>query len=61
MTDDTLKPKPRGRPRLAAPMTPVATRLPPAEYDRLIKSAAQQDTSIAALVRQMLRLRLPKV
>jgi hypothetical protein len=58
---DPTTPKPRGRPRVEDPMTRLSTRLPSAEYDRLIRAANQQDTSVASLVRQLLILRLPKV
>lgn len=52
--------RPRGRPRVDDPMSPVSTRLPSKAYDQLIRVATQQDTSVASLVRQLLILRLPK-
>jgi hypothetical protein len=62
MMPDEVKPKaPRGRPRVADPMTSIGTRLPSADYDRLVRAANLQDKSLAALVRQLLTLRLPKV
>lgn len=51
-------PRPRGRPRVDAPMTTVSTRVPSAEYDRLVRLANLRDESVASLVRQLLVIRL---
>ena len=50
--------KPRGRPRVTEPGTTVSTWLRPGEHDRLIKLANLKETSVSALVRQLLVLRL---
>jgi hypothetical protein len=42
--------RPRGRPKLAEPTSPVSTRLPQAHHDRLIKWAARGDVSVSKLV-----------
>ena len=57
-----MKPSPKpskgGRPRVADPLIPVGTALRSAEYDRLIKAATAHDTTVSALVRAWLRLKL---
>lgn len=44
--------RPRGRPRLEEPLTQVSTRIPPRVYDRLIRMAKQQETTVADLLRK---------
>ena len=59
MTDEAPPAKPKGgRPRLEDPGVPVATWLPSSDYDRLIKVATKHDTTVSALVRTWLRLKL---
>jgi hypothetical protein len=50
--------KPRGRPRVEEPGTSVSTWLRPGEHDKLIQLANKHDTTISALVRQLLILKL---
>ena len=47
----------RGRPR-TAPSSSVSTWLPDDAHDKLIRLAAEQETSISALVRSLLLLKL---
>lgn len=49
----------RGRPKASDPGISLCTRVPTSEYDRLVRMANQRETSVSALVRQMLVLRLP--
>lgn len=48
----------RGRPRNAAPSTSVSTWLTSVDHDKLIALANEQEVSISALVRSLLKLRL---
>lgn len=48
-------PKPRGRPPAKEPSTSVCVWLPTSEVDRLIRMANQKETSVSALLRQLLR------
>lgn len=50
--------KPRGRPKADEPGSTVSTWLRTGEHDKLVKLAQQQETSISALVRQLLALKL---
>lgn len=43
---------------MADPGVPVATWLRPRDYDKLLKAAQTQDTTVSALVRQWLRFKL---
>lgn len=49
--------RPRGRPRVS-PHYPVATWLPGDTYDRLIRRAQQEDTTVSALVRRLVILQI---
>jgi hypothetical protein len=55
--DPPAKPK-GGRPRVADPLIPVGTALRTKEYDQLIKAATAHETTVSALVRTWLRLKL---
>lgn len=45
--------RPRGgRPRVAAPMTSISTRIPPQAHDRLIQLANQQEVSVHEYLRR---------
>ena len=59
MADETEKPKGRGRPKVEEPRAAVSTWLPANEHDRLIQLANKHETSVSALVRHLLKLRLP--
>jgi hypothetical protein len=60
MADDPEQPNRRGRPRVTQPLeTQVSTRLQASEYDRLLKIANKSDRTVAAMVRQLILLRLP--
>jgi len=48
----------QGRPRNAEPYSSVTTWLPTGAHDKLIRLAAEQETSISALVRSLLLLKL---
>jgi len=48
----------QGRPRNAEPSSSVTTWLPAREHDTLIRLAREEETSISALVRRLLNLRL---
>lgn len=48
----------RGRPRVDEPMERVSTRLPVKDYDKLAKFASVKGTSVAAIVRRLLRVRI---
>jgi hypothetical protein len=50
--------RPRGRPKLTEPRSTVSVWLPAKAHDRLIQLAKQQEQSISATVRELLRLRL---
>lgn len=59
MADASPPQKPRGRPRAEQPLTaPVSSWVRPGEYDRLVKIAHQRDTTVSALVRSWLILKL---
>lgn len=58
-TDTNRLPRPRGRPKVDEPSTPLSTRVRNSEYDRLVRLANQRETSVASLVRDLIRLRLP--
>jgi hypothetical protein len=47
-----------GRPRSTDPKSSVTTWLPTGAHDKLIRLAAEQETSISALVRSLLLLKL---
>lgn len=46
--------RPRGRPRVAEPLTAISTRLPPRHYDKLIRLANAREVSVADLTRSIL-------
>lgn len=48
----------RGRPRIMASPTTVSTAVEATHYDKLVRMAKHQDKSVAALVRDLLVLRL---
>lgn len=48
----------QGRPRNAEPSSSVTTWLPAGEHDKLIQLANEEETSVSALVRRLLRLRM---
>jgi hypothetical protein len=52
-------PTKRGRPPVTEPGSAVSTWLRQGEHDQLIRLAQQQDTTVSALVRQLLKLRMP--
>jgi hypothetical protein len=59
MADDAPAAKAKGgRPRVAEPGVPVSTWLPPREYDKILRLAKAQETTVSALMRSWLRLRL---
>lgn len=47
-----------GRPRVETPLERVSTRLPVPAYDRLVRLANLQETSVSNIVRQLLVFRL---
>lgn len=47
-----------GRPRVEEPLERVSTRLPVPAYDRLVRLANMNETSVSNLVRQLLVFRL---
>lgn len=49
----------RGRPRMADPGSSVSTWLRTDEHDRLIRLAMERETTVSALVRSLVILRLP--
>ena len=51
-------PKRRGRPRAEDPGVSVGTWLRNRDYDRLLRLAQHQDKSLAALIRDVLRMKL---
>ena len=51
----------RGRPRVEEPMTNVCVRVPVTLYDTLAKLSLKHDQPVAALVRELLVLRIPRV
>lgn len=51
-------PRGRGRPRVEARLERVSTRLPVAQFDRLVQLANQKDTSVSNLLRQIVVFRL---
>lgn len=54
-------PRRRGRPRAAAPKEQrVTIRLTSPEYDRLIGLAQKQGEPVTAIVRTLLRIRIPR-
>ena len=59
MTRDDAETPPRrpGRPR-EAPGTTITTYVRTTDYDRLVRAALDQDQSLSALVRDLLRLTL---
>ena len=59
MKDERETPRPRGRPKVDEPGTSVSTWLRPDEHDRLIRLANKQETSVSALLRQIVITRLP--
>jgi hypothetical protein len=54
-----LPPAKGGRPRAEASTT-VCTWLPARDYDRLVRLAQAHEQSVSALVRTLLRTRLPR-
>lgn len=52
-------PRPRGRPKSDEPGSTVSSWLSAQEHDRLIRLAEQQETSVSALVRQLIVPKLP--
>jgi len=48
----------RGRPRNAEPSSSVSTWLPAHEHDDLIRRAREEETSVSALVRRLVRVRV---
>jgi len=48
----------RGRPRNAAPSCSVSTWLPADAHDKLIRLANHEETSVSALLRRLVILRL---
>ena len=48
----------RGRPRNLAPSNSVSTWLPADTHDKLIRLAAHEETSVSALLRRLVILRL---
>ena len=57
--DPTLETRPRGRPRAEEPGSSVTVWLPQGAHDSLIELAKQQEKSISATVRDLLRLNFP--
>lgn len=58
MSDERDPPRrPPGRPK-AEPGTVLSTYVRTADYDRLVRVALKQDRSVAALVRDLLQLKL---
>jgi hypothetical protein len=48
----------RGRPRVNEPGASVSTWVRAGEYDRLVRLAREQDTTVSSLVRSFLKLKL---
>lgn len=46
----------RGRPRADEPKTSISAWIPTQEYDRLVRTAQQQEKSLSALVRDLLAM-----
>jgi len=57
---DAPPPRRPGRPRAHEPHSSVTAWLSTREHDRLIQLAKAQQTSVSSVVRQLLRLRLPR-
>lgn len=52
-------PRPRGRPKVSEPSTPVSAWVKTSQYDKLVRLANQRDTTVSQLVRDLIKLRLP--
>lgn len=62
MDADKVKPEAprgRGRPRCNEPSTALSAWVKTSEYDRLVALANKRETSVSALVRQLIVLKLP--
>jgi hypothetical protein len=59
MAETKGPPRPRGRPPVEDPGSPVMTWIPSSEHDRLIRIAQARDVSVSSLVRELLRRQLP--
>lgn len=55
MTEDRRKP---GRPKVDDPGQALATWVRSSDYDRLVRLALKTDRTVAALVRDLLKLKL---
>ena len=49
--------RPRGRPRVAEPLTQISTRIPVRAYDRLVQLAKEQETTVSGFLRRFLTSR----
>lgn len=58
--DGVRETRPRGRPRVNEPRSWVSTKLPASAHDRLCQIAAERETSVSALVRQILIVNIPR-
>jgi hypothetical protein len=58
--DTAPRPRPRGRPRAVAPLSPVSIRFADAEHDRLIVAATARGLSVSAYVRLAVRVTLAR-
>lgn len=58
MDDKQEQPRP-GRPKSSDPGSPVMTWLRQSEHDRLIRLAQAHNTTVSALVRKIVILKLP--
>jgi len=58
MTDDPPRNK-GGRPRAEEPRAKLSTYVRASDYDRIVRLALKEDRSVSALVRDLLKLRLP--
>jgi hypothetical protein len=59
MAETKVPPRPRGRPPVEDPGSPVTTWIPSREHDRLIRIAHAREVSVSSLVRELLRRQLP--
>lgn len=57
--DQDDSPRPRGRPKADEPGSTVSSWFSAQEHDRLIRLAEEKETSVSALVRELIVPKLP--